>query len=81
MDQRTGVSQLLGRLLINPIFVISGYAKLAQLPYVSMCFLLSLSLGAARYTVGLFTRPAAVVLGVWCVATAVVATAIGCTSR
>jgi putative oxidoreductase len=30
MDQRTGVSQLLGRLLISAIFVISGYAKLAD---------------------------------------------------
>jgi hypothetical protein len=30
MDQRTGVSQFLGRLLISSIFVIRGYAKLAD---------------------------------------------------
>jgi putative oxidoreductase len=82
------VSQLLGRLLKSPIFVISGYAKLADhtstvaminsewapLPCMSMALSIVAELGGDPLLLfGLFTRPAAVVLGVWCVAAAVVA--------
>ncbi|MEA2726496.1 MAG: putative oxidoreductase [Acetobacteraceae bacterium] len=88
MDQRTSVSQLLGRLLISAIFVISGYGKLADpgaaaammssegapLPYVSMIVAIVIELGGGLLILlGLFTRPVAVALGIWCIATAVVA--------
>jgi putative oxidoreductase len=68
--------------------VISGYAKLADatstfammnsegapLPYVSLVLSIVVELGSGPLIpFGLFTRPAAVALGVWCVATAVVA--------
>jgi putative oxidoreductase len=68
--------------------VISGYAKLsdptstfammnsegAPLPCMSMALSIVAELGGGPLILfGLFTRPAPVVLGVWCVATAVVA--------
>jgi putative oxidoreductase len=88
MDRRTSVSQLLGRLLMSAIFVISGYDKLtdptatvammsnegAPLPNISMMLAIVVELGRGLLILfGLFTRPAAVVLGIWCIATAAVA--------
>jgi putative oxidoreductase len=88
MDHRTSASQLFGRLLTSAIFVVSGYGKLADptatvammskegapLPDVSMILAIVVELGGGLLILfGLFTRPAAVVLGIWCIATAMVA--------
>jgi putative oxidoreductase len=80
--------QLLGRLLLCAIFVMSGYAKLsapaasiammaqegAPMPAISVVVAIVLELGGGLLLLfGLFCRSVAAVLGVWCIATAVIA--------
>ena len=79
---------LLGRLLMSVIFILGGAAKLlagtaAQaymaklgLPVPVLAWLVAVVIelgGGLALLVGLATRPVAVVLGLWCIATALVA--------
>jgi putative oxidoreductase len=88
MDRSRNAILLLGRVLISVLFVWGGYAKLtaptaslqmmvqegAPLPIVALIAAIVIELGGGLLVLlGLFTRPAAVVLGLWCVASAIVA--------
>jgi putative oxidoreductase len=87
-DHAENSLQLLGRLLLCAIFVMSGYAKLSApaatmammaregvpMPEVSVVVVPVLELGGGLLLLfGLFCRWVAALLGVWCIATAVVA--------
>ncbi len=78
---------LLSRMLMSAIFVWAGFGKLMGaagttayfakigLPMPSLVYLLAVTVelgGGILLLLGLFTRPAAIVLGLWCVATAIV---------
>jgi putative oxidoreductase len=79
---------LLGRILMCVIFVLGGWSKLIGMAATQAAFArLGLPIVPAAWAVavvvelvgglailfGLFTRPAAIVLAIWCVATALVA--------
>ncbi len=81
------VVALLSRVLMSAIFIWAGFGKLTAaagttayftkigLPMPSLVYLLAVAVelgGGILMLVGLFTRPAAVVLGLWCIATAIV---------
>lgn len=81
------VVALLSRVLMSVIFIWAGFGKLTAaagttayftkigLPMPSFVYLLAVAVelgGGILMLVGLFTRPAAVVLGLWCIATAIV---------
>jgi putative oxidoreductase len=87
-DHAKSSLQLLGRLLLCVIFVMSGYNKLsapaatmammaregAPIPEVAVVVAIVLELGGGLLLLfGLFCRWVAALLGVWCIATAVVA--------
>jgi putative oxidoreductase len=78
---------LLGRLLMSAIFIWSGYGKLMGsaatiayfgkigLPQPGLALALAVAVelgGGILLLVGLFTRPVAIVLALWCVATALI---------
>ena len=80
--------QALGRVLMCALFVIGGYNKavdpavtvamMAKMgtPLPSLVTILAIAIelgGGALLLIGLFTQPVAVALGVWCIATALVA--------
>ena len=82
-----GIVALISRLLMSAIFIWAGFGKLTAaagttayftkigLPAPSLVYLLAVTVelgGGILMLLGLFTRPAAIVLGLWCVATAVV---------
>jgi putative oxidoreductase len=79
---------LIGRILICLLFVLGGWGKLMApvatqamfakqgLPLVPAAWLLAVVVelgGGVLIFLGLFTRPVALVLAVWCVATALIA--------
>jgi putative oxidoreductase len=79
---------LLARLLLGAIFVWSGFGKAAAtsatiagftklglpVPVLAYAISVAVELGVgAIFILGLWTRPAALVLGFWCIATAMVA--------
>ena len=81
------VVALLSRVLMSAIFIWAGFGKLMAtagttayftkigLPMPSLAYLLAVAVelvGGILILIGLFTRPAAIILGLWCVATAVV---------
>jgi putative oxidoreductase len=83
-----GAIALLGRLLMSVIFILGGYGKLIgatataagfskhglPLPSVAVIVAVAVELGGGLLLLlGLFTRPVAVILGLWCIATALVA--------
>lgn len=87
-DRAANGLQALGRLLLSAIFLIFGYAKLtaptatiammahagAPMPQVAFVVGVIIELGGGLLILfGLFTRPAAAVVGLWCIATALVA--------
>jgi putative oxidoreductase len=80
--------QALGRILMCALFVMGGYNKAIDptvtaammarvgtpLPYLVAILAIVIELGGGvLLLIGLFTRPVAVALGVWCIATALVA--------
>jgi putative oxidoreductase len=86
--RQSSVAALLARILGSAIFILSGWAKVMAgagvagsmakhgLPYPMLAAIVADIVelgGGVLLLVGLFTRPAAVVLAVWCVATALVA--------
>jgi putative oxidoreductase len=88
MHASTNLATLLGRILMSAIFVHSGWQKMLGaaavqamfakqgLPMVEEVWLLAVVVelgGGLALLFGLFTRPAGLVLAVWCVATALVA--------
>ena len=87
MGHTTSLSQLLGRTLMYTICderlrQAGGScgsrrddgSKGAPLPYISMVLAIAIELGGGLLMLfGLLTRPAAVVLGPWCIATAIIA--------
>ena len=81
------VVALLSRVLMSAIFIWAGFGKLmaaaaprlispkSDFPMPSLVYLLAVAVelgGGTLMLVGLFTRPAAIVLGLWCVGTAIV---------
>jgi putative oxidoreductase len=79
---------LVGRVLMSAIFLFGGWTKLLAvatqaafgqrygLPMPEAAWLLAVVIelgGGLALLLGLFTRPVAVVLGIWCIATALVA--------
>lgn len=87
-DQTANALQVLGRVLLCAIFVIFGFSKLiapaasvaqmaqegAPVPQLALVVAIIVELGGGLLLlVGLFTRTVAAVLGVWCIATALVA--------
>ncbi|MBV8447452.1 MAG: DoxX family protein [Hyphomicrobiales bacterium] len=81
------VLTLLSRVLMSAIFIWAGFGKLTAaaattayfskigLPVPSLVLVLSVAVelgGGILMLVGLFTRPAAIVLGLWCIATAII---------
>ena len=84
----TGAAALLGRLLLSAIFIWSGYAKLIgasgtiacfaklglPMPEIAFAVTVAVELGGGLLLLfGLLTRPIAVILALWCIATAFVA--------
>jgi putative oxidoreductase len=84
----TNAALLLGRILLSAIFVLAGFMKLTApaatqammakygLPAPMLAFLVTVLIelgGGLLLLFGLLTRPVAIVLGVWCIATALVA--------
>jgi len=82
-----GAGALLGRALMSVIFIWSGFGKLIGAagtvayfgklglpqPTLAMILAVAVELGGGLFLlVGLFTRPIAVVLAFWCVATALI---------
>jgi putative oxidoreductase len=87
-DSTQSLVQALGRILMCPLFVMGGYNKAIDpavtaammarvgtpLPYLIATLAIVIELGGgALLLIGLFTRPVALALGVWCIATALVA--------
>ena len=84
----TDATALLGRILLSAIFILGGWAKLLAMSATQGYFgkiglpvpeaawavavFVELAVGLALLF-GLFTRPAALILAVWCVATAFIA--------
>jgi putative oxidoreductase len=79
---------LLGRLLMSAIFILGGFAKLAAfagtqdmftkigmpLPMLVAAVAVLIELGGGLFLLfGLATRPVAILLGLWCIVTALVA--------
>jgi putative oxidoreductase len=79
---------LLGRILLSVIFILSGFGKLTTmaatqammakygLPVPMLAWLVTVVIelgGGLALLFGVATRPVAVVLGLWCIATALVA--------
>jgi putative oxidoreductase len=88
MQNTENAATLIGRILICLLFVLGGWGKLTAaaatqamfakhgLPMVEAAWVLAVVVelgGGLLILVGLFTRPVAFVLAVWCVATALVA--------
>jgi putative oxidoreductase len=88
MQGSENAATLIGRILMSLLFVTSGWGKLTGaaavqamfakqgLPMVEAVWLLAVAIelgGGLLILVGLLTRPAAFVVAVWCVATALVA--------
>lgn len=84
----TNGALLLGRILMSIIFILSGFMKLTTaaatqdmfakmgLPMPVVAWIVSVVIelgGGVLLLIGLETRPVAVVLGLWCIATAVIA--------
>lgn len=84
----TNGTLLLGRILMSAIFVLAGFLKLTApaatqammarygLPMPMLAYLVAVVIelgGGLLLLFGLLTRPVAVVLGVWCIITALVA--------
>jgi putative oxidoreductase len=88
MQITQNAAALLGRILICLLFVLGGWGKLMApvatqamfakqgLPLVPAAWLLAVVVelgGGVLIFLGLFTRPVALILAVWCVATALIA--------
>ncbi|HZK91623.1 MAG TPA: DoxX family protein [Stellaceae bacterium] len=88
MQGNANAAMLIGRILMCLLFVLGGWGKLmgpaaAQamfakqgLPLVEAAWILAVLVelgGGLAILLGLFTRPVAVVLALWCVATALIA--------
>jgi len=88
MQITQNAAALLGRILICLLFVVGGWGKLLApvatqamfakqgLPLVWAAWLLAVVVelgGGVLILLGLFTRPVAVILAAWCVATALIA--------
>ena len=87
-DRTTNATLLVGRLLMSAIFILAGLTKLtgataAQammtklgLPVPMLAWVVTVVIelgGGLMLLAGVMTRPVAVVLGLWCIATALVA--------
>ena len=87
-DRTTNATLLVGRLLMSEIFILAGLTKLtgaaaAQammtklgLPVPMLAWVVTVVIelgGGLMLLAGVMTRPVAVVLGLWCIATALVA--------
>jgi putative oxidoreductase len=83
-----GATMQLVRLLMSSLFIWAGYGKLIAasgtiayfgklgLPLPEVAFVIAITVeigGGLLVLIGLFARPAAIVLAIWCVATALVA--------
>jgi len=84
----TNSALLLGRILMSAIFILAGAGKLAApaatqammarygLPVPMLAYLVTVVVelgGGLALLFGVMTRPAAVILGLWCIATGLVA--------
>ena len=82
------LGMLVGRVLLSALFIWAGYGKLMTaaatkaafakmgLPLPDLAYLVAVVVelgGGLLLLVGLFTRPVAVALGLWCIVTALVA--------
>jgi putative oxidoreductase len=88
MQSTENAAALIGRILICLLFVLGGWGKLMApaatqamfakqgLPLVEAAWVLAVMIelgGGLLILLGLFTRPVAFILAVWCVATALIA--------
>lgn len=88
MSRPQNTATLIGRILMSGLFVLGGWGKLMapaatqamlashNLPLVQLGWVLAVVVelgGGLAILFGLFTRPVAVVLAIWCVATALIA--------
>jgi putative oxidoreductase len=88
MSNETGLTLLLGRVLMSVIFLLAGYGKLTAMaattgmmakhglpvPAAATVIAIVVELGGGLLLLfGLFTRPVGLVLGLWCIATALIA--------
>ncbi len=82
------LGMLVGRVLLSALFIWAGWGKLMGpaaakamlarygLPLPALAYLVAVAVeigGGLLLLVGLFTRPVAVALGLWCIATALIA--------
>jgi putative oxidoreductase len=88
MQGSENLATLVGRILMSLLFILGGWGKLMGpaatqamfakqgLPMVEAAWLLAVVVelgGGLAILFGLFTRPVGLVLGIWCVATALIA--------
>ncbi|MBV9735427.1 MAG: DoxX family protein [Acidisphaera sp.] len=88
MNTRTDTTMLIGRVLISVIFILGGWGKLIApaatqaafaregAPLVALAYPVAVAIelgGGLALLLGLFTRPVGAALGLWCIATALVA--------
>jgi putative oxidoreductase len=88
MSNDQAPAQLIGRVLMSVIFILAGYGKLTAsaatsammakhgLPAPALATIVAIVIelgGGLLLLFGLFTRPVGVVLGLWCIATALIA--------
>jgi putative oxidoreductase len=88
MSRTENAAALLGRVAMSVLFIYAGWGKLLapaatramlashHLPMVKLGWILAVVVelgGGLAILVGLFTRPVALVLALWCVATALIA--------
>jgi putative oxidoreductase len=88
MSNDQAPAQLIGRVLMSVIFILGGYGKLTAsaatttmmakhgLPAPALATIVAIVIelgGGLLLLFGLFTRPVGVVLGLWCIATALIA--------
>jgi putative oxidoreductase len=88
MQGLQNAAALVGRIALSVLFILAGWGKLLapaatqtmlahhNLPYVQFGWILAVVVelgGGLAILFGLFTRPVALVLALWCVATALIA--------